>query len=93
LHERGAPVVISVRPEDIELHQQRPDGANVIEAKVDLKVFLGEYLDYQVVIGERRLLARAHPSFKAAVGESVFIRMSPEKCITIQENTNYRKAA
>ena len=93
LYARGEPVVISVRPEDIELHQQRPEGANVIEATVDFKVFLGESLDYQVLIGEHRLLARVHPSFKVAVGEKVFIRMSPEKCITIQENTNYRKAA
>ena len=93
LYPRAAPVVISVRPEDIELHHQRPEGPNVFEGKVDLKVFLGEYLDYQVVIGDQRVLARSHPSFKAAVGESVFIRMSPEKCITIQDNTNYRKAA
>jgi iron(III) transport system ATP-binding protein len=90
---RGAQVLISVRPEDIELHQRRPEGLNVIEGKVDLKVFLGEFLDYQIVIGDQRVLARAHPSFKAAVGESVFIRMSPEKCITIQDNTQYRKAA
>jgi iron(III) transport system ATP-binding protein len=90
---RGAQVLISVRPEDMELHERRPEGLNVIEGKVDLKVFLGEYLDYQIVIGDQRVLARAHPSFKAGVGESVFIRMSPEKCITIQDNTNYRKAA
>lgn len=93
LYARGAAVAISVRPEDIELHMHRPEGDNVVMAKVDFKVFLGESLDYQVLVGEQRLLARAHPSFKAAVGENVFIRMSPEKCITIQENNNYRKAA
>jgi iron(III) transport system ATP-binding protein len=93
MYSRGDPVLISVRPEDIELYQQRPDGLNVIEGKVDFKVFLGETLDYQIVIGDQRVLARAHPSFKALVGENVFIRMNPEKCITIQDNPNYRKAA
>lgn len=90
---RGAPVVVSVRPEDIELHHQRPEGANVVEGKIDFKVFLGETLDYQVLIGDQRVLARCHPSFKASVGEHVFLRMNQEKCITIQDETSYRKAA
>jgi iron(III) transport system ATP-binding protein len=65
----------------------------VIEATVDFKVFLGEYMDYQIKIGEHRVQARVHPSFKAAVGDTVYIRLNPEKCITIQDNTQYRKAA
>jgi iron(III) transport system ATP-binding protein len=90
---RGDAALVSVRPEDIELFETRPDGLNVIEATVDFKVFLGEYMDYQIKIGEHRVQARVHPSFKAAVGETVYIRLNPEKCITIQDNTQYRKAA
>jgi iron(III) transport system ATP-binding protein len=90
---RGAAVLVSVRPEDVELYEQRPEGRNVIEAKVDFKVFLGEYMDYQVKVGDREVLARVHPSFKAAVGATVYLRMNPEKCITIQDNTQYRAAA
>jgi iron(III) transport system ATP-binding protein len=90
---KGAAVLISVRPEDIELYEKRPDGPNVIEGKVDFKVFLGEYMDYQIRIGERLMLARTHPSFKVPVGDSVFLKMSPGKCISIQDNTQYRKAA
>jgi len=90
---KGDSALISVRPEDIELFERRPDGINVIEARVDLKVFLGEYLDYQVMIGEQRLLARCHPSFKASVGDTIYVRLNPEKCITIQDNITYRKAA
>ena len=92
-YSRGDAVLISVRPEDIELYQVRPQGVNVIEGKVDFKVFLGEVLDYQIMIGERKVLARAHPSFKSRLGDTVFLRMDPEKCITIQDNTQYRKAA
>ena len=90
---RGDEVLISVRPEDIELFEQRPDGANVIEGKVDFKVFLGEYMDYQIMVGDRQVLARTHPSFKSPVGDTVYLRMDPRKCITIQDNTQYRKAA
>jgi iron(III) transport system ATP-binding protein len=39
------------------------------------------------------LLARVHPSFKAPVGGTVYVHLNPEKCITIQDNQQYRKAA
>jgi iron(III) transport system ATP-binding protein len=90
---KGDAALVSVRPEDIEVYATRPDGLNVIEATVDFKVFLGEYVDYQIKIGEHRVQARVHPSFNALVGETVYIRLNPEKCITIQDNTQYRKAA
>ncbi len=83
---KGDPVLISVRPEDVELTEQRPDGVNVIEGKVDFKVFLGEYMDYQIKVGEHQVLARVHTSVKVAVGSTVYLRMNPEKCMTIQNN-------
>jgi iron(III) transport system ATP-binding protein len=89
----GDAVLVSVRPEDVELCEQRPEGPNVIEATVDFKVFLGEYMDYQVRIGERQVLARVHPSFKVAVGGTVWLRLDPEKCISIPETTRYAAAA
>lgn len=90
---KGDQVLISVRPEDVELYEQRPEGVNVIEAKVDFKVFLGEYMDYQVKVGDQQVLARVHPSLKTPVGETIYLRMNPEKCICIEDNTQYRKAA
>jgi iron(III) transport system ATP-binding protein len=89
----GERVLISVRPEDVEVCTTRPEGINVIEAKVHVKVFLGEYMDYQVRIGEREVLARVHPSINALVGDTVFLRMNPEKCITVQDNVTHQKAA
>ena len=83
---KGAAVLISVRPEDVELSEKRFDGPNAIEGKVDLKVFLGEYVDFQIKIGERQLLARAHPSISTEVGDTVYIRMNPEKCISIRSD-------
>lgn len=82
---RGDSVLISVRPEDVELSEHRRDGSNIIEGKVDFKVFLGEYMDYQIKVGDHQLLARAHTSFKAAVGSTVYLHMNPEKCITISK--------
>ena len=77
-------VVLSVRPEDIHLSETRPDGENVRQGTVDQKVFLGEVADFQVAIGERRLQSRVHPSLRTRVGEPIYVRIDPEKCVALK---------
>src|SRR5438067_5704951 len=77
-------VVLSVRPEDIYLSESRPDGENVWQGTVDQKVFLGESADFQVAIGERRLQSRVHPSLRTRVGEPIYVRIDPEKCVALK---------
>jgi iron(III) transport system ATP-binding protein len=89
----GHSVLVSVRPEDIEVASERPDGGNVVGGKVSGKVFLGEYVDYQVMIGERQVLARVHPSFDVPIGSSVYLKMRPEKCICVPGDTATLRAA
>ena len=81
---RGDQVLISIRPENIELSETPLAGSNAVQAKVDLKVFLGEYTDFHLKIGERSLLARAHPSLETPVGQTLYIRMNPQKCNSIK---------
>jgi iron(III) transport system ATP-binding protein len=82
----GIPVTVSVRPEDIELSEQQPqpaNGDNICKAVVSAKDFLGEHLDFQVKVGDVVLLARAHPSLRTPVGDSIYLRMKAEKCVAI----------
>ncbi|UCU94955.1 ABC transporter ATP-binding protein [Hydrogenophaga taeniospiralis] len=83
-HAVGTRVLLSVRPEDVELSEIRPAGDNVLSGTVDAKVFLGEFIDFQVKLGDRSLLARVHPSLKTLVGEPIQVRINPEKCICIK---------
>ena len=76
-------VSLSVRPEDVELLDARPEGRNVWEARVDQKVFLGEAVDFQVKVGDRTLLSRRHPALRTKVGESIFVQLPPEKCVVL----------
>jgi iron(III) transport system ATP-binding protein len=78
-------VTISVRPEDVELSEPPPvaNGDNVCKAVVTAKDFLGEHLDFQVKVGDVVLLARAHPSLRTPVGDSIYLRMKAEKCVAI----------
>jgi iron(III) transport system ATP-binding protein len=77
-------VVLSVRPEDIHLSESRPHGDNVWQGTVDQKVFLGEFVDFQVAVGERRLQSRAHPSLRTPLGQAIFLRIDPEKCVALK---------
>jgi iron(III) transport system ATP-binding protein len=81
----GTKVVVSVRPEDIQLSETRPHGENVLEGTVDTKVFLGESVDFQVKVKERLLLSRAHPSLGTRVGHPIYLSLDPEKCVALKE--------
>jgi iron(III) transport system ATP-binding protein len=84
----GTSVVVSVRPEDVELSETPPTPAaddNLCSGTVNAKVFLGDYLDFQVKVGESVLLARAHPSLRTPTGDPIHVRMRAEKCVAIAE--------
>jgi iron(III) transport system ATP-binding protein len=80
----GERVVLSVRPEDVDLSETRPEGANVWQARVDQKVFLGEFVDFQVKLGERILLSRRHPSLRTPIGDPIYVQLHPEKCTILK---------
>ena len=85
---KGAPVVVSVRPEDVELSESPPTPAeddNLCRGTVSAKVFLGDYLDFQVKVGESVLLARVHPSLRTPTGDPIHVRIRAEKCVAIAE--------
>jgi iron(III) transport system ATP-binding protein len=80
----GERVVLSVRPEDVELAEARPAGDNVWQGRVDQKVFLGEAVDFQVKVGTRTLLSRRHPALRTRIGEAIFVQLNPEKCVALK---------
>jgi iron(III) transport system ATP-binding protein len=80
----GERVLLSVRPEDVELSETRPDGRNVWEGRVDQKVFLGEFVDFQVKLGDRILLSRQHPSLRTPIGGTIYVRLHPGKCVAFK---------
>ena len=77
-------VALSVRPEDVELSEARPEGGNVWEGRVEQKVFLGEAIDFRVTVGTRTLLSRRHPTLRTKVGEPIFVQLNPQKCVALK---------
>lgn len=80
----GDSVTLSIRPENVELSEEVPqsDGNRLIGI-VDSKVFQGDFIDFQVRVHGVTLLARAHPALRTPVGDSVHIRIDPEKCVVL----------
>ncbi len=79
-------VIVSVRPEDVELSQAAPaarDGVNVCRGKVSAADFLGDYLDFRLEVGNVVLVAKAHPSMRTSIGEYVYLRMRADRCVAI----------
>ena len=82
----GDRVVLSVRPEDVELSDTPFEDGNRFVGTVNAKVFLGDYLDFQVQVRERVLLTKAHSSLRTPLHEKIQVRINPEKCIAIPDS-------
>jgi iron(III) transport system ATP-binding protein len=80
-------VAISIRPEDVELSENRLAGENVWHGTVEQKVFLGEAIDFRVTIGPRSLLSRQHPTLRTPVGGGIFVHVNAEKCSVFSSGT------
>ncbi len=76
----GSEVVVSIRPEAVMLHTERPHGAeNVWEGAVTTRAFLGDAVDHVVAVGKRDIRARCLPHISHAPGTLVYMQMDPAK--------------
>jgi iron(III) transport system ATP-binding protein len=67
----GSTVLVSVRPEDIQLTAARGSKSSEWSGFIDQVSFLGGLIEYQIKIAETRLRARVHPSNFFQEGEAV----------------------
>ena len=85
----GQKVTLSIRPENVELSDDAFDddrsAANRFSGLVDQKIFLGDFADFQIRVGDTLLLSRAHPTLRAPVGEIIHLRMNPDSCVVLHE--------
>jgi len=68
------------------LNEKGPDYAgedNRLEGTVRSAVYMGNYLDYQVEVGEVRLRVQAKPSTPYREGDRVGLVLRPEACVCI----------
>jgi iron(III) transport system ATP-binding protein len=83
----GQRIVLSLRPEDIVLHLQRPPaeaGANLIEAEVIDTVYLGNFLDCRVRVGSHEVGVQIDHFERLTPSQKVFLTFRPDHglCLT-----------
>ncbi|GAA0999730.1 ABC transporter ATP-binding protein [Acrocarpospora macrocephala] len=77
----GADVIVSIRPEAVEVGTVPRTGEALNEWKgtVLTRAFLGEAVDHVVRVGEREIRARGNPSVSIRPGTDVFVRLDPDQ--------------
>ncbi len=82
----GRDVLVSVRPEDVSIHDHPAEGA--WEGTVEQVVFLGERVDCRIAVGDLVLRAHAHPTVRVRRGDRVRLTFRPERCVAIRPEGN-----
>ena len=77
----GGEVVVSIRPEAVDLATESSLGAvrNEWHGTVVTRAFLGDAVDHVVAVGKHELRARVNPSVSIEPGTQVYLRLDPSK--------------
>src|SRR6266508_1982830 len=80
----GAEALVAIRPESFLVSAEtRPDAANVLQGRVEKSVFLGDFIDCQIRVGEQIVRAKLPPTSDLAQAEQVFLQFEPHACIVL----------
>ena len=83
----GEKISVSIRPENVRLLESDEGSAapgHLLQGTVSTKLFLGEFVDFQIQLGNTEILARAHPSLRTPIGDKIFVDIQPEHCTLIR---------
>jgi iron(III) transport system ATP-binding protein len=73
--------VISIRPENIPLYKERPQGLeNVLEGKITEAIFMGDAYQCKVAVGDDLLAVHTHPFNSVSPGDKVYLQLDPKSC-------------
>lgn len=81
----GERVSVSIRPEDLRLHTQRPDRPNVFDAAILRRMYLGDAVEYHLQVGSRRLDTRQHGDVYLRRREAVTVEFPVEHCVVLSD--------
>jgi iron(III) transport system ATP-binding protein len=81
----GEQVLLSIRPEEVRIHQSRPDRPNLVEGVVQRVEFLGDLCESAVLAAGQRLLVRHDPWQRPEPGQRVYLELRRESCTVLSE--------
>ncbi len=76
----GHEVVVSIRPEAVEIStQSRPGAPNEWSGTVTTRAFLGDSVDHVISVGKQEMRARTNPDISIEPGTQVYLQLDPSK--------------
>ena len=80
----GAQALVAVRPESIAVATERQsNGVNVLQGRVEKTVFLGDFVDCQIRVGEQLVHTKLPPTSELNDADKVFLQFDPHACIVL----------
>jgi iron(III) transport system ATP-binding protein len=83
----GQRLILSLRPEDIKLHLKAPDAdaGNVLEGAVIDTVYLGNFLECRVQVGQHEVGIQIDHFEQLSPGQKVYLTFKPEHGLCLTE--------
>lgn len=78
----GDDVLVSIRPENITVSRDNLDGKG-IEGKVDIAIFLGNYVDCRISSDSFEWKVLCHPRENLQAGDTVFLHPDPKHTLAV----------
>jgi iron(III) transport system ATP-binding protein len=79
--EKGQAVVISIRPEHIRVHKEKPQGLdNLVEGTVKDAVFMGDAFHCLIAVQDQLLRVHTHPFNPITPGDKIYLHLDPQSC-------------
>ncbi|MBT3350492.1 MAG: ABC transporter ATP-binding protein [Nitrospinaceae bacterium] len=82
---QGSKVLLTVRPEYIELHGSDDGDANRLQGKVSEAIYLGQSWDCLVRVGETDVRVHVRGDAAIQVGQSVNMSIPPSRCVVLSD--------
>jgi len=80
----GSAALVAVRPESIMVSAEQPsNGANVLRGQVEKSVFLGDFIDCQIRVGEQQIHTKLAPTSDLSDGDKVYLQFAAHACIVL----------
>ena len=82
---QGSDVLLTVRPEYIELHGSDDGDANRLEGKVSEATYLGQSWDCLVRVGETDIRVHVRGDAEIKIGQTVNMSIPPSRCVVLSD--------
>ena len=80
----GSAALVAVRPESITVSAAPPSNdVNVVQGLVEKSVFLGDFIDCQIRVGDQLVHTKLAPTSDLSDGDKAFLQFAPHACIVL----------